>query len=114
MGASFSSDGVLDRFFLKWVDGKIMRMYGQKLFFGHKENWVLMKFGGRKFKVCENTMDFWTEIHKVSFLLEFSVSSLAIFSGCFFFHVPLVMDNGVLFIGKTLWIFEHLKGANIM
>ena len=32
VGASFSSDGVLDRFFLEWVDGEDMRMYGQKLY----------------------------------------------------------------------------------
>ena len=70
MGASFSSDGVLDKFFLEWVDGEDMSMYGQKLYgcsLVTKANWVLMKFGGRKFKVCENTRDFWTEIHKVFF-----------------------------------------------
>ena len=32
IGASFSSDGVMDRFLLEWVDGEDICMYGQKLY----------------------------------------------------------------------------------
>ena len=109
---AFSSDGVLDRFFFEWVDGKSMWMYGQKLFFGHKANWVSMKFRDRKFKVM-NHWGFWQSFTRFFLLLEFFYFFSSNFFGIFF-HVPFVMDNGVLFIGNTLWIFERLEGANIM
>ena len=73
----------------------------ERVFFSHKESWVLMKFGGRKFKVmfeAFETLRFLTEFHS-TFLLKISVSLLAIF---FWFLDPFLVDNGALFIGKAL------------
>ena len=52
-------------------------------FFIQETNWVQMKFGGRRFKVmfkALETLGILAEFHNV-FLLEFSVSLLAIFFG---------------------------------
>ena len=52
------------------------------------------------------TLGILAEFHKVSFTRFFCSSSsnffLDVFSPLFF-----VIDNGVLFIGKALWIFER-------
>ena len=69
----------------------------ERVFFSHKENWVLMKFGGRKFKVMKH-WGFWQSFTRFP-SPEFSVSSKFFWM---FFHVPFVMDNGALFIGKAL------------
>ena len=96
-----------------WTSSLFFRMGGWKkyvyvwsetvwVFFGHKANWVLMKFGGKKFKVCEKYQGFFGQrFTRFFLLLEFYVSSLAIFFMDVFFHLPHVMDNGVLFIGKA-------------
>ena len=62
-----------------------------------------MKFGGRKFKVMKH----WGFSQGFTRFpsLEFFVPVLANLSGCLFTF--FVMDNGVLFKGKALWIFER-------
>ena len=74
----------------------------ERVSLSHKESWVLMKFGGRKFKVMSEAFEalrfFLTEFHS-TFLLRISVSLLAIF---FVFWTPISVDNGAIFIGKAL------------
>ena len=80
----------------------------ERVFFSHKESWVLMKFGGRKFKVmfeAFETLRFLTEFHS-TFLLKISVSLADTLASA---------ENGALqylyldqaYLGNTKKIYPH-------
>ena len=69
--------------FFEWVDGEYIYVWSETVwvFSSQEASWVSMKFGGRRFKVMKH-LGILVEFHNV-FLLEFSVSLLAIFLGFF-------------------------------